>query len=217
MLVNNRSFHRILIVLLVGLGLFSCDNSKENSSSLDTTELVEQEAQHKEQTLKELTQDGRSLLEGLDYYSSLRASMEELLKGKRENILNQGNPIAVLALSLKDSTENQVINSKSVQARLNALYTMSLRMQDMQAIPALSDQIIYDQGDEVVTIYNGLIDKINTVALKAKLEAQVYDPRYFTQDSLEKNKSKEVFVPKFPLEILAEPTPEQLEAFRKGN
>ncbi len=197
--------------------MISCKKSNENISSLDSNELVEQEAKHKEQTLKELSQDGRALVDGLEYYSSLRASMEQLLKGKRENVLNQGNPIAVLALSLKDSTENVVINSKSVQARLNALYTMSLRMQDMQAIPALSDQMIYDQGDEVVEIYNGLIDKINTVALKAKLESELYDPRYLTQDSIDKSKSKEVFVPKLPLEILTEPTPEQLEAFRKGN
>ncbi len=215
--MNNRVRYTILTVFLAGFILISCKKSNENISSLDSNELVEQEAKHKEQTLKELSQDGRALVDGLEYYSSLRASMEQLLKGKRENVLNQGNPIAVLALSLKDSTENVVINSKSVQARLNALYTMSLRMQDMQAIPALSDQMIYDQGDEVVEIYNGLIDKINTVALKAKLESELYDPRYLTQDSIDKSKSKEVFVPKLPLEILTEPTPEQLEAFRKGN
>ena len=215
--MNKRILHTTLSVFLAGFVLFSCKNSKENTSVLDSDQLVEQEAKHKEQMLKELTQDGRSLVEGLDYYSSLRANMEQLLKGNRENLLNQGNPIAVLALSLKDSTENDVINSKPVQARLNALYTMSLRMQDMQAIPALSDQLIYDQGDEVVEIFNGLIDKINTVALKQKLEAQVYDPRYFIQDSVDKTKNKKVFVPKLPNEYLPEPTPEQLEAFRKGN
>jgi hypothetical protein len=216
MLVNSNIFYSRIMVFVFAALLISCGKSKEDKVILDSDEILE-EAQHKEQTLKELTQDGRSLVEGLDYYSSLRTNMEQLLKGKRENILNQGNSIAVLSLSLKDSTDNDVINSKPVQARLNALYTMSLRMQDMQAITALSDQMIYDQGDEVVEIFNGLIDKINTVALKSKLESQVYDPRYLTKDSLDKAKSKGVFVPKFPVEILAEPTPEQLEAFKNGN
>ena len=165
----NKYIYYIVLSLFIG----ACSSEEPVKDEKKRVVKTKVEKVYTIDTIASLSEGGKALVEDLDYYSNLRNRIEDIQDATKAQILNQGDPISTLTLSLKDSTENALINSQPIQARLNALYTMSLRLKDMQDIPAITDQEAIEQGKEVVALYNGFIQTVNTVALKAQFEASL--------------------------------------------
>jgi len=154
--------------------LFSCQKKE--------AQLVKPKPIIKKSTIKRVFQndsvlkvEGNALylVEDLDLYTSLTSQIENLQGGTKDQILNQGEGLTLLTLSLKDSTENELMNDPAMRARLNALYTISLRLKDMQDIPSISEEEVFETGDQIIGLYNSVIKKINMEALRAEFESQI--------------------------------------------
>ena len=156
--------------------LFSCGN-KDSKTNVDDKPVIkkvqlEKKVYQNDSVLK-VEPYAIYLVEDLDLYTSLTSQIENLEGGTKDQILNQGEGLTLLTMSLKDSTENELMNDPAMRARLNALYTISLRLKDMQDIPSISAEEVFATGDQIVGLYNSVINKINTEALRAEYESQL--------------------------------------------
>ncbi|MGV6844903.1 MAG: hypothetical protein ACWA42_02100 [Lutibacter sp.] len=88
--------------------------------------------------------------------------------------LSNAKELNDLVKTFKDSLTLKTINKPSVIARINVLYSESLRLSDMESIAAIHPNEIKQQVAQIMEVYSSLNAKINTlyktIALQSKLQ-----------------------------------------------
>ena len=162
---------RYSIYLILITICFSCGKSESKKEQQVVKTLVERSQQNEK--VMRVDEEAKYLISDIEYYADLRLRIENLEEATKSQILNEGEALSILTISLKDSTENVFLNEPVMQARMNALYTISMRLKDMNDIPSITEEEVFATGNEIIKLYNSLISRINAEAEQREMEKRI--------------------------------------------
>lgn len=152
---------------------FSCGKSESKKAQELVKTIVERSQQNEKVLL--VDDEAKYLVSDIEYYADLRLRIENLEEATKSQILNEGEALSILTKSLKDSTENVFFNEPAMRARMNALYTISMRLKDMNDIPSITEEEVFATGNEIIKLYNSLISRINAEAELQEMERSIQE------------------------------------------
>lgn len=129
-----------------------------------------------------------------------------------EQILLTSEQLSKLSKSLRDSIIPEKINDNSLQARLNLMYSETLRLYDISTISAIQESEVLDQAHKVFNAFSSINAKINSMLEQQELERKYGDNiDYFSKlskDSAEKavKKKPKKVNPNIPSSVLPKKT-----------
>ena len=132
---------RYSIYLMLFAFCFSCGKS-ESKKEQEVVKTIVERSQQNEKVMR-VDEEAKYLISDIEYYVDLRLRIENLEEATKSQILNEGEALSILTISLKDSTENVFLNEPAMRARMNALYTISMRLKDMNDIPSITEESFY--------------------------------------------------------------------------
>ena len=108
-------------------------------------------------------------------------------------LFKKASPKEVLSNSLelrdfiklfKESQKSILFQNPSFETRVNILYNESLRLADMNSIPAITAKEVNTQVDKIINAFSAVNAKINTTLSKKKFEDEItIDPKWIGLDS----------------------------------
>ncbi len=94
--------------------------------------------------------------------------------------------LAEIVLSMKDSMQVPVLNTRGMFARLNTLNSEVLRLKDMSTISSIKTEEVKLQNEKIVSVFNSINSKINAVYFQKSLNDDVdFDESIFSFDKEE--------------------------------
>lgn len=164
---------RYSIYLIIVAFCFSCGKS-ESKKEQEVVKTIVERSQQNEKVMR-VDEEAKYLISDIEYYADLRLRIENLEEATKSQILNEGEALSILTISLKDSTENVFLNEPAMRARMNALYTISMRLKDMNDIPSITEEEVFATGNEIIKLYNSLISRINAEAELREMEKSIQE------------------------------------------
>lgn len=87
--------------------------------------------------------------------------------------LEMSKELTDLTKSMNDSLQIVELNNRGMYARLHVFYSESLRLQDMSTISSIKVTEITDQVEKLVSVYNSMNLKINSIYLQKSFDENV--------------------------------------------
>lgn len=105
-------------------------------------------------------------------------------KASPKEILSNSIELKGLIKSLIESPKPEILNNPSFETRVNILYNESLRLADMNTIPAITATEVNTQADKIINAFSAVNAKINTTFSKKKFEDEItIDVKWIGLDS----------------------------------
>lgn len=105
-------------------------------------------------------------------YFKVQASLEKFRKTTPNEVLDGAKDLVKDVKLMRDSITVPVLKERGMNARINALYNQSLRLQEMKDIPAITVPEVAKQTEGLFSIFRMINHKINAI----------YDQRNFERD-----------------------------------
>ena len=94
--------------------------------------------------------------------------------------LEMSKELADLSKKMNDSLRIKELNNKGMFARLNVFYSEALRLQDMSIISSIKAVEVTEQVEKLVSVYNSINMKINSIYLQKSFDNNVnFDESFF--------------------------------------
>jgi len=94
--------------------------------------------------------------------------------------LEMSKELADLSKKMNDSLRIKELNNKGMFARLNVFYSEALRLQDMSIISSIEAVEVTEQVEKLVSVYNSINMKINSIYLQKSFDNNVnFDESFF--------------------------------------
>jgi len=94
--------------------------------------------------------------------------------------LEMSKELADLSKKMNDSLKIKELNNKGMFARLNVFYSEALRLQDMSIISSIEAVEVTEQVEKLVSVYNSINMKINSIYLQKSFDNNVnFDESFF--------------------------------------
>ena len=87
--------------------------------------------------------------------------------------LEMSKELADLSKTMNDSVRIIELNNRGMFARLNVFYSEALRLQDMSEISSINPSEITEQVEKLVSVYNSINMKINSIYLQQSFDSNV--------------------------------------------
>lgn len=181
----------ILTFSIVTILLFSCqEKEKQTDNHLKSKDSLK--ISLKNQTFRTkvtLTNDGKKYIKDWEYYFNVKDYLNNYKDTDYKASLFYAQQLLVLTKQLKDSLKIKKINNASFRSRINTIYSISLRLADMDSIPAITKKEVITETSNLFNAFDGITIKINSLARKEKLEDDLkeFDFLFSKKDSVEKN------------------------------
>lgn len=150
--------------------LVSCDKKQETTEQEQDNSKPLLSVVKKHATIKKI--DTAFNKEVMDW-EELQTANNFLARFKRvspNEILSNASELNDLVKSLIDSVKPQPFNTDAFNARLNILYTETLRLADMNSIPAIRADEVNLQTGKIIDAFSAVNSKINSVLAKRRFE-----------------------------------------------
>lgn len=160
---------RVNTMLILIVGLWSC-KQQLNENSLVQLEM--KQAKEKSYLASEnILPKFNKVISNWKEYNAFADFLEiNYQKTNNQQALENAERLSNLSKNLKDSLLPESINQISLKARINLLYSETLRMYDMATIPAISDDSVHAQIEKVHVAFSALNAKINEMLEQKELK-----------------------------------------------
>ncbi|MGK0412331.1 MAG: hypothetical protein ACJA1B_000522 [Polaribacter sp.] len=161
---------KYLFIFLTLVLLFSCDKKQENTNQEqdDSKPLLSVVKRHA--AIKKIdTAFNKEVIEW-EEVQTVNNFLARFKKVSPNEILSNALELNDLVKSLIDSVKPQPFNTGSFNARLNILYTETLRLADMNSIPAIKADEVNLQIEKIIDAFSAVNSKINSVLAKRRFE-----------------------------------------------
>lgn len=176
-----RIFSSLLLILML---YASCKKKEQGSEEVDTSTQLPASMIRTEEPITELNPESKKIVAKWPEYqrfSDLARKYQEI--SMNEAMLNSVE-LASLAQHLKDSIRIEKFNVPDVKIRLNVLYSESLRLADMSTIPAITEEMVSRENNNMIAAFSALNMKINDMNRQEKLNSEI---SRFVDEVLEEN------------------------------
>ena len=112
-------------------------------------------------------------IENWNEYKTLKSFLGRFKKASPKEVLSNSVELRDLVKSMKDSVKLEVLNNPSFETRVNIMYNESLRLADMNTIPAITANEVNAQIDKILEAFGAINAKINTIFSKKKFEDEI--------------------------------------------
>jgi hypothetical protein len=161
---------KYLFIFLTLVLLFSCDKRQENTKQEqdDSKPLLSVVKRHA--AIKKIdTAFNKEVIEW-EEVQTVNNFLARFKKVSPNEILSNALELNDLVKSLIDSVKPQPFNTDSFNARLNILYTETLRLADMNSISAIKADEVNLQIEKIIDAFSAVNSKINSVLAKRRFE-----------------------------------------------
>jgi len=100
----------------------------------------------------------------------LKNFLDRFIKASPKEVLSNSLELRDLIKLLKESKKSILFQNPSFETRVNILYNESLRLADMNTIPAITANEVNTQVDKILDAFSAVNAKINTIFSKKKFE-----------------------------------------------
>jgi hypothetical protein len=164
--------------------LFSCDKKQENSSEVqdDAKPLLSVVKRHA--SIKKIDTAFNKQVIDWEELQTVDNFLARFKKVSPNEILSNALELNDLVKSLIDSVKPPSFNTDSFKARLNILHTETLRLADMNTIPAIKADEVNVQIEKIIDAFSSVNAKINSVLAKKRFEDAIeVDVQFIGLDS----------------------------------
>ncbi len=167
------NFYSVKYFLLFSiLMLLSC-NKKQEKNEIDTSIIAELRVviQHPEpENVLPLFQPE---IATWSEYEQVKNFLGRFKKASPKEVLSNSVELRDLVKVLKESVKPEIFNNPSFETRVNIMYNESLRLADMNTIPAITAKEVNAQIDKIIAAFGAVNAKINTTFSKKKFEDEI--------------------------------------------
>ena len=174
-----KYFFALLLVIL----FFSCDKKQEQTNN-------EQESKPLLSVVKEystIEPINISYKKDIEDWEELRAVDNFLSRFKKvssKEILSNALELKGLVKSLRDSIKPALFNIPAFDARVNIFYNETLRLADMNSIPAIKADEVTKQTEKIIAAFSSVNAKVNSVLAKKRFQEGInVDVKFIGLDS----------------------------------
>jgi hypothetical protein len=175
---------KYLFSFLTFVLLFSCDKKQENSSEIqdDAKPLLSVVKRHA--SIKKIDTAFNKQVIDWEELQTVDNFLARFKKVSPNEILSNALELNDLVKSLIDSVKPPSFNTDSFKARLNILHTETLRLADMNTIPAIKADEVNVQIEKIIDAFSSVNAKINSVLAKKRFEDAIeVDVQFIGLDS----------------------------------
>ncbi len=106
-------------------------------------------------------------------YGILKSFLGRFKKASPKEVLSNSVELRDLVKAMKESVKPEIFNNPSFETRVNIMYNESLRLADMNTIPAITAKEVNTQIDKIFEAFGAINAKINTTFSKKKFEEEI--------------------------------------------
>lgn len=130
---------------------------------------------------KELNSDVKEKVKSWDEFFTLSEFLREnFLDISPSFSLEMSKELVVLSKAMNDSLRIKELNNKGMFVRLHVFYSEALRLQDMSLISSIKATEVQVQVSKLVSVYNSISMKINSIYLQKSFDNGVnFDESFF--------------------------------------
>lgn len=154
------------------LFLISCKKTPEKKE-IDTSAIAEMRVVVQRPDLENVLPLFQPEIENWNEYKTLKSFLGRFKKASPKEVLSNSVELRDLVKAMKDSVKLEVLNNPSFETRVNIMYNESLRLADMNTIPAITANEVNAQIDKILEAFGAINAKINTIFSKKKFEDEI--------------------------------------------
>jgi hypothetical protein len=124
---------------------------------------------------EQLSADVKVLLTDWKDFQSVTKKIEAYMTTTSGQALENANDLSILIRKVSDTIKMDVLERPDFRARLNVLYSHSLRLDDMSTIPSISEDEVKEQVTKVLDAFSSINNKINAIYREEKSEKEFND------------------------------------------
>ena len=106
-------------------------------------------------------------------YGILKSFLGRFKKASPKEVLSNSVELRDLVKAMKESVKPEIFNNPSFETRVNIMYNESLRLADMNTIPAITAKEVNTQSGKILEAFGAINAKINTIFSKKKFEDEI--------------------------------------------
>lgn len=164
--------------------LFSCDKKQENNKEDQDDSKPMLSVVKKHAAIKKIDTAFNKEIKDWEEFQTVNNFLARFKKVSPNEILSNASELNDLVKSLIESVKPQLFNTDSFNARLNILYTETLRLVDMNSIPAITADEVNLQMEKIIDAFSAVNSKINSVLAKKRFEDAIdVDVKFIGLDS----------------------------------
>ncbi|UAM97763.1 hypothetical protein K8354_15920 [Polaribacter litorisediminis] len=164
--------------------LFSCDKKQENNKEEQDDSKPMLSVVKKHAAIKKIDTAFNKEIKDWEEFQTVNNFLARFKKVSPNEILSNASELNDLVKSLIESVKPQLFNTDSFNARLNILYTETLRLVDMNSIPAITADEVNLQMEKIIEAFSAVNSKINSVLAKKRFEDAIdVDVKFIGLDS----------------------------------
>jgi len=180
MIIMSRYFYSLLLIIFIT----SCITEKQDNNEDRTTVKPLLSVKQNHLIVRKVFAKYDKEIEGWKAYQNLQSFIGQFQKITPNEALSNALELRDLTKALKDSVKPKIFENNAFKSRVNVLYTEALRLADMTYIPAIKAKEVNSQIDKVLSSYNALNQKINTVFTQKLFEDGIdFDDAYVGIDT----------------------------------
>lgn len=163
--------------------MISC-KEKQTKNVENQPEISSMSIEVEHASLERVSNDFDIEIENWNELNVLKNFIARFKKASPKSVLSNAIELRDLVKIVKESTKPEIFNNPSFETRINILYNETLRLADMNTIPAITAKEVNTQIDKIINAYAAVIAKINTTFSKKKFEDEItIDVRWIGLDS----------------------------------
>ena len=169
----NVNFYLVKYFLLFSIFFFiSCKKTTEKKE-VDTSAVAEMRevVQHPEH--EKILPLFQPEIDIWNEYGILKSFLSRFKKASPKEVLSNSVELRDLVKAMKESVKPEIFNNPSFETRVNIMFNESLRLADMNTIPAITAKEVNTQIDKIFEAFGAINAKINTTFSKKKFEQEI--------------------------------------------
>jgi hypothetical protein len=124
---------------------------------------------------EQLSSDAKARLADWKGFQSVTKKVETYTTTTSGQALENAKELSILIRKVSDTIKMNVLERPDFRARLNVLYSHSLRLDDMSSIPSISEDEVKQQVTKLLDAFSSVINKINAIYREEKSEKEFSD------------------------------------------
>lgn len=160
----------LLLFSLIFL-VFSCKNDQKKATTHIQKTGMNTAVKHPEYT--KLSKTPTKEIEKWKAYFMLDNFLKQLKNITPTEALNSSFEIHRLTKELKESLHIKTLKTPAFKARMNVFENETLRLKDMENIPAITPKEVNAQVTKIFGLFGSMNDKINTVYAKKQFDKEI--------------------------------------------
>lgn len=180
-IVNFFSVRYLIIILF--LSIVSCKKEQEKIE-VDQSEISSLRTVVEHPVPDVVFIDFEMQIADWNEFNVLKNFFGRFKKASPKEVLSNSLELRDLIKAFKESPKLILFENPSFETRVDILYNESLRLADMNTIPAITANEVNTQIDKIINAFSAVIAKINTTFSKKKFEDEItIDPKWIGLDS----------------------------------